>query len=44
MRLLERIFGPQLSYPESRFATEVALRALHLARSERSRKDDAAGP
>ncbi|WP_441248895.1 PucR family transcriptional regulator [Kitasatospora sp. McL0602] len=30
MRLLDRAFGPQLTDPDGRFATEVALRALHL--------------
>ena len=30
MRLLDRAFGDRLTDPEHRFATEVALRALHL--------------
>ncbi|MEU1890487.1 helix-turn-helix domain-containing protein [Streptomyces pristinaespiralis] len=36
LRNLESIFGDQLTDPESRFATEVVLRALHL----RERRDD----
>jgi hypothetical protein len=30
MRILDRAFGDQLSDPDDRFATEIALRALHL--------------
>ncbi|MGW5349235.1 PucR family transcriptional regulator [Streptomyces sp. NPDC004031] len=30
MRILERAFGDQLTRPDERFATEIALRALHL--------------
>ncbi|MFG1806416.1 helix-turn-helix domain-containing protein [Streptomyces sp. NPDC049040] len=30
MRILERAFGQQLVHPDERFATEIALRALHL--------------
>jgi hypothetical protein len=30
LRILERAFGDQLSDPDGRFATEIALRALHL--------------
>ncbi|MFB7664356.1 helix-turn-helix domain-containing protein [Kitasatospora sp. NPDC056138] len=30
MRLIDRAFGDQLADPDNRFATEVALRALHL--------------
>jgi DNA-binding PucR family transcriptional regulator len=30
MRILERAFGEQLTRPDERFATEIALRALHL--------------
>jgi hypothetical protein len=30
MRILDRAFGDQLTDPDDRFATEIALRALHL--------------
>ncbi|WP_374204041.1 helix-turn-helix domain-containing protein [Streptomyces sp. HPF1205] len=30
MRILERAFGAQLTDPDDRFATEIALRSLHL--------------
>ncbi|WP_433888998.1 helix-turn-helix domain-containing protein [Streptomyces sp. CA-111067] len=30
IRLLDRAFGDQLAHPDDRFATEIALRALHL--------------
>lgn len=30
LRILERAFGQQLTRPDERFATEIALRALHL--------------
>ncbi|WUH93858.1 helix-turn-helix domain-containing protein [Streptomyces sp. NBC_00433] len=30
MRILERAFGQQLAHPDERFATEIAVRALHL--------------
>lgn len=30
MRILDRTFGAQLTDPDDRFATEIALRALHL--------------
>ncbi|MEW1862717.1 helix-turn-helix domain-containing protein [Streptomyces sp. NPDC088194] len=30
MRILDRAFGDQLAHPDDRFATEIALRALHL--------------
>jgi hypothetical protein len=30
IRILDRAFGDQLAHPDDRFATEIALRALHL--------------
>ncbi|MYS21155.1 hypothetical protein GTW78_13235 [Streptomyces sp. SID4948] len=30
LRILDRAFGDQLADPDERFATEIALRALHL--------------
>ncbi|GAA2132736.1 helix-turn-helix domain-containing protein [Kitasatospora kazusensis] len=36
LRLLDRAFGDQLADPQHRFATEVALRALHLNERRRS--------
>ncbi|MDH6577233.1 helix-turn-helix domain-containing protein [Kitasatospora sp. MAP5-34] len=36
MRLLDRTFGDQLADPDDRFATEVALRALHLNENKRT--------
>ncbi|BBA97008.1 putative transcriptional regulator [Actinacidiphila reveromycinica] len=32
LRILDRAFGDQLAHPDDRFATEIALRALHLRR------------
>jgi PucR C-terminal helix-turn-helix domain len=42
MRILDRAFGEQLADPDDRFATEVALRALHL--QERGRPPRPHGP
>ncbi|MEV6010273.1 helix-turn-helix domain-containing protein [Streptomyces sp. NPDC051976] len=33
IRILDRAFGDQLAHPDERFATEIALRALHLRES-----------
>jgi hypothetical protein len=30
IRILDRAFGDRLAHPDDRFATEIALRALHL--------------
>jgi hypothetical protein len=30
LRILDRAFGDQLAHPDDRFATEIALRAIHL--------------
>jgi DNA-binding PucR family transcriptional regulator len=36
LRILDRAFGAQLTDPDDRFATEIALRALHLHEHARS--------
>jgi len=44
LRILERAFGDRLASPDDRFATEIALRALHLRENGESGKKVLGGP